>query len=247
MNPATPKAELPPSNQLSELNRRTFLKTSVLSMGGLALGESLLFAADKKPVISKAASMSASNLPQGSAPAALVFPHFPDRLHAFVWRNWQLVPTERLAKVVGARSADILRIGKSMGLAKPPRITADQQARSYITVLRRNWHLLPYEQLLELLDWPAEKLAYTLRHDDGVFWKFGSLKPKCDPLKFTPESDAARTRSREIARQLAEEFPSRVGGVDEPLFQFVTDLSTKPRPLRLGNQCLCRETRNKVE
>jgi hypothetical protein len=84
-----------------------------------------------------------------------------------------------------------------------------------------------------LLDWPAEKLAYTLRHDDGVFWKFGSLKPKCDPLKFTPESDAARTRSREIARQLAEEFPTRVGGVDEPLFQFVTDLSTKPRRSRL--------------
>ncbi len=205
-------------------------------MGGLALVEGLLFAADKKPLLSKAAGVSASDLPQGSAPAALVFPHFPDRLHAFVWRNWQLVPTERLAKVVGARSADVLRIGRSMGLAKPPRITADQQSRSYITVLRRNWHLLPYEQLLELLDWPAEKLAHTLRHDDGVFWKFGSLKPKCDPVKFTPESDAARTRSREIARQLAEEFPSRVGGVDEPLFQFVTNLSTQPRPSRLRHR-----------
>ena len=233
VNPATPKTELPSSNQLSELNRRTFLKASALSMGGLALGESLIFAADKKSSVAKAARMFVSDLPQGSAPPALPLPHFPDRLHAFVWRNWQLVPTDRLAKVVGAKPADILRIGKSMGLSKPPCITADQQGRSYITVLRRNWHLLPYEQLLELLDWPAEKLAYTLRHDDGVFWKFGSLKPKCNPLKFTPESDAARTRSREIARLLAEELPSRVGGVGEPLFQFVSDLSTRPRPSRL--------------
>ncbi|MBN2559372.1 MAG: hypothetical protein JXQ75_00375 [Phycisphaerae bacterium] len=115
-------------------------------------------------------------------------------------------------------------------MREPPRITPDQQQRSYITILRRNWHLLPYEQLLELLDWPAEKLAYTLRHDDGVFWKFGSLKPRCTPLKFVPEDEPARARCLAIARQLAEEFPAGVGGVGEPLFQFVADLSAPPPP-----------------
>jgi len=33
----------------------------------------------------------ADGLPRGSSPAALAFEHFPDRLHAFVWRNWELV------------------------------------------------------------------------------------------------------------------------------------------------------------
>ena len=77
-------------------------------------------------------------------------PHFPDRLHAFVWRNWPLVPVERMAEVVGARPADVVRMGRAMGLGGPPRISREQRARSYITVIKRNWHLLPYEQLLEL-------------------------------------------------------------------------------------------------
>ncbi|MBI3851514.1 MAG: hypothetical protein HY298_14745 [Verrucomicrobia bacterium] len=169
--------------------------------------------------------MLASDLPKGSAPPTLAFPHFPDRLHAFVWRNWPLVPMERLAKVVGAKPADILRIGKSMGLAKPPRITADLQRRSYITVIKRNWHLLPYEQLLELLDWTPEQLAFTLREDDFLYAKLGSLKPQCEPLKYIPPDEKTLARQREIARILHEEFPAGVGQIDEPLFGFVTKLS----------------------
>jgi hypothetical protein len=46
--------------------------------------------------------MLPSELPKGSAPPPLDFAHFPNRLHAYIWRNRQLVPAERLAKVVGA-------------------------------------------------------------------------------------------------------------------------------------------------
>jgi len=87
-------------------------------------------------------------------------------LHAFVWRNWELVPIEALARVVGTSVANVAEIASAMGLPKQPRITKDQQRRSYITVIKRNWHLLPYEQLLDLLGWNAEQLAYTLREDD---------------------------------------------------------------------------------
>ena len=105
-------------------------------------------------------------LPQGSAPEALDFPHFPDRLHAFVWRNWTLAPLERMAEVVGAEEAALLEVGMSMGLSKPPKISEAQLQRTYITIIRANWHLLNYEQLLALLDWDAAHLAYTLREDD---------------------------------------------------------------------------------
>jgi hypothetical protein len=184
------------STPLSELNRRTFLKASALSIGGLTLGPSQLFAAEKKSLASTATQMLVSDLPKGTAPSALTFPHFPDRLHAFVWRNWQLVPTERLAKVVGAKPGDILRLGRTMGLSKPPHITADQRRRSYISVIKRNWHLLPYEQLLQLLDWTPEQLAFTLREDDFLYAKLGSLKPQCEPLKYIPPDEKTLTREK---------------------------------------------------
>jgi hypothetical protein len=51
--------------------------------------------------------MTADALPMGPAPEPVDLPHFPDRLHAYVWRNWTLVPAERLAAVVGAKPEDI--------------------------------------------------------------------------------------------------------------------------------------------
>ena len=45
----------------------------------------------------------AGALPPGAnaqAPQALVEPHFPSRLHQFVWRNWELVNLDRAAAVV---------------------------------------------------------------------------------------------------------------------------------------------------
>ena len=105
------------------------------------------------------ALLSAVTLPEGAAPEALTFAHFPDRLHAFVWRNWQLAPLERMAAVVGASQEDLRSIGKAMGLPDPPEITESRLQRTYITLIRANWHLLNYDQLLILLGWDAAKLA----------------------------------------------------------------------------------------
>ena len=41
-------------------------------------------------------------------------PHFPDRLHLFVWRNWELANTDRMAKVLGTTPEKVLEIGASM-------------------------------------------------------------------------------------------------------------------------------------
>ncbi len=40
------------------------------------------------------------DLPVGANPPALETPHFPNRLHAFIWRNWQLVELHRMAQLV---------------------------------------------------------------------------------------------------------------------------------------------------
>jgi hypothetical protein len=158
------------------------------------------------------------------------FPHFPDRLHAFVWRNWQLVPARRMAEVVGAGAGNITRLGRSMGLAGPPRITVEQQRRSAVAIIKRNWHLLPYEQLLQLLGWTAEAMAFSLREDDFLFVKLGNLKPQCDRLQYRPPDARARERARAIAETLRAEFPEGVGQPEQPLFEFVKELSRPPQP-----------------
>ncbi len=210
----------------SSLSRRCFLRATALAAGGVTAGCATRTARVPPSPVFSPSELAA--LPAGSAPPPVPTPYFPSRLHAFVWRNWQLVPPERMAATVGASRAEIVRLGAAMGLGQPPRITSDQRRRSYLTVIRRNWHLLPYEQLLILLDWTPEQLAFTLREDDFLFIKLGSLKPRCGPLRFTPSDEAARRREAEIARIVREEFPHGLSEPEDALFSFVPRLSARP-------------------
>lgn len=211
---------------LSRFSRRRFLKASSVAVGTLALGASGCATLDKAD--RKLSAISVSDLPKGASPKPVSFPHFPSRLHAFVWRNWPLVTSERMARVVGAKRTDIVRIGRAMGLGKLPRITRDQQARSYITVIKRNWHLLPYEQLLDLLGWTVEQMAFTLREDDFLYVKLGNLKPQCEPLRYQAPDESTQQREREIAQIVRQEFPEAGRAPQDDLFGFVAELSRKP-------------------
>jgi hypothetical protein len=204
------------------LSRRSFVKASALASGAVMLSPSLFGATNQ-------ASSLVAELPKGSAPEPVAMPHFPSRVHAFIWRNWSLVPAATMARVIGATRDDILRLGRSMGLPKPPRITREQRRRSYISVIKRNWHLLPYEQLLALLDWTPEHMAFVLREDDFLYIKLGNLKPKCAPLKFNPADEKS---SAHIAKVLREEFPKGLPTQGEELFEFVTELSRSPERAR---------------
>ncbi len=212
-----------PGLSANPLRRRAFLKGVGAGVGSLVFGglPSQAFGAAK----ASSSVFWVSDLPEGAAPLPVPLPHFPDRLHAFVWRNWPLVPAKRMAQVVGARTSDILRLARGLGLGDQPRITDDTQARSYLTVIRRNWHLLPYEQLLELLGWTPERMEFTLREDDFLFVKLGSLKPRCEPLRYRAPEASALERQREIAAILREQFRGGVTDAPDPLFGFVADLS----------------------
>ena len=112
--------------------------------------------------ISPSGLSAQEQLPVGTHPPAIEFKHFPNRVYALVWRNWNLVAPGRLAKTIGCETKDILAIAESMGLPAAQPVSSDLKKRIYITVIRRNWHLLPYDQLLTLLDMTAEELAFAL-------------------------------------------------------------------------------------
>ena len=50
---------------------------------------------------------------------------FPDRMSAFVWRNWGLVEVDRLAEVVGAEPKDLVAIAADFGLPPAPRVLTE--------------------------------------------------------------------------------------------------------------------------
>jgi hypothetical protein len=168
-------------------------------------------------------------LPEGSAPAPIVTRYFPDRMHEFVWRNWNAVEPATLAKILGTSVENVIAIAASMGLPPVAEIPKEMRTRGYITLIRRNWHLLPYSQLLELLEMTPEHLAATLREDDFLFIKLGSLKPKCQPLHYTVPDEAAQRHAAEIKRVVETEFGDEIRQTAEARFRFVQKLST-PMP-----------------
>ncbi|HOK08852.1 MAG TPA: hypothetical protein PLJ10_04230 [Candidatus Hydrogenedens sp.] len=149
---------------------------------------------------------------------------FKDRLHTYIWLNWSVVPTKKIAETIGAKEEDILSIGKRMGLPDPPHLTTQELAQLHCTIIRRNWHLLPYEQIMKLLGWNSHQLAYTLREDDFLFIKLGNFKPKCEPLIFEePDKDTIQYEEQ-IGNTIKRLFPNGISSWGERPLHFIEEL-----------------------
>ena len=111
--------------------------------------------------------------------------HFPSMMHTFIWRNWGLVPTSRLAEVLGTSERNVRMVAVSMGLEARPKVDPVwTSSKGYITLLKRNWHILPYEQILMLLNMTQEQLEWNLFEDDFLFTKLGKKKPNASVSPF---------------------------------------------------------------
>lgn len=166
---------------------------------GLAMRRILLcflFIAFIVPSGKSAQSEDLRTLLPTSGRKALEIPYFPNRMCTFIWRNWNLVPIDRLAKTIKTDESKIVEIANLMGLP-PSKEPTWPLAQNYITIVRRNWHLLPYEQLLILLDMTPEKFAFHLKEDDFLYYKVGGFKPQCEPLFY---NDLTAAESHNLLR-----------------------------------------------
>lgn len=171
-------------------------------------------------------------LPVGSNPAAIDYTHFPNRSFALIWRNWDLVSPERIAAALECSPGQVNQIAAAMGLKKAMVIPADYKRRMYITVVRRNWHLLPYEQLLVLLDMTAQELDVALKDDDFLYVKLGNLKPNVSRIVYSVPTSQELARANEIKQLIAKQFKKSPDKA-EARFQFIKDLTAKektPKP-----------------
>ncbi len=149
---------------------------------------------------------------------------FPDRLSAYVWRNWFLVAHARLAQTVGCTEAELEAVAAEMGLPRKVAILPEWRRKGYITIVRENWHLLDYPQLLELLDMTRAELDFSLKEDDFLWNKLGKVKPHCGRLEYDPEAVAATRAARlELGRLVRVEKLDDF--TEEPRFAFIRDLA----------------------
>ncbi len=168
--------------------------------------------------------MNVDDLPVGPAPEPVEFKHFPAAQQAVIWRNWEMLPVKTLADVLDAPEEEIVKAAGDMGLPLPPCAEPKWLALGYVTIIRANWHLLPYEQLLQLLGWSPEKLAFHLKEDDFLWHKLGDLKPCCDRVKYrqlTPE-ESEKTR---CLKETVHSLFGRLRGKESP-FTFAERLSS---------------------
>ena len=167
-------------------------------------------------------------LPGQSDKAAVKVGHFPSRMHAFIWRNWGLVPAEKLATVLNTSTKNVQKVATSMGLQRNPTIDPVWlSSKGYITVLRRNWHLLPYGQILQLLDKTQEELEWSLYEDDFLFTKLGRIKPACDPLYWEKPTSQQKAQCKEIEEIAQSNKPKEV----VPRFAFFENMPMIEMPI----------------
>ncbi len=143
--------------------------------------------------------------------------HFPTKHQAFIFRAYEYVPVEKIANILRTDATTVKKAAKEMGL--PDYNPGDLWLkRGYLTIIRRMWHILPYEQLLELLDMDEDTLARTMRDDDFLDVKL-SDKPKCEKVEWRELTEDEQERTREI-----KEVMDGLDFSGEPPFSFRYDV-----------------------
>ncbi|MBR5309281.1 MAG: hypothetical protein IKU43_10935 [Clostridia bacterium] len=146
--------------------------------------------------------MNYKNLPPIREELSLKLSHFPNNFYCAVFRFWETVNKERIALALEASVETVEKCAEEMGLPKQI-FRPEWERRGYITTIRNAWHILPYEQLLTLLDWDADKLAVILKEDDFLRHKLGEFKPFCERVTYREPSGEERERLSRIKQSVS--------------------------------------------
>ena len=166
--------------------------------------------------------------------------NFPTLFQNFIFRNWESVTTEKMAQILGTDKSTIEALASEMGLRVPAKYNKNYKDRGFLTVVRNNWHLLPYEQILKLCELPEDELAFTLREDDFFDIKLGSVKPDVPKLSYRPLTDEEKEKTKKIRENLLGKLPDFGKETGAEDFDFLYKFSKN------GNNDFCGEKREVV-
>ena len=160
--------------------------------------------------------------PEGGQETFWSMGHFPERFQFVIFRNWNRVPVERISRVLQTTPQQILLEAARLGLRE---YSAEQcnrwMQRGYLTIIRDNWHILNYRQLIELLDVDSSKLYRILTEEDFMFHKMGSFKPHCPDVYWSELSEDSLQKTARIAELIAPLTAGKAAGYE---FDFINEL-----------------------
>lgn len=143
--------------------------------------------------------------------------NFPAAWQTVIFRNYGMVRNERIAKVLGCDEQTVILEANRLGL-KDIVYNPVWEKKGHITIIRNNWFLLNYEQLLQLLDFTPERLEFSLKEDDFLYVKLGYDKPICPTVVYTPLTNEQLEQTNLIGQ-----FIQGLGGDEGKPFDFYSD------------------------
>ncbi len=168
--------------------------------------------------------MSFEQLPPIREIKPLDISHFPSPFHAVVFRLWETVPAARIAAACETTAAVVEQTALDMGLPPQPDLSIWDK-RGYITTIRNAWHILPYEQLLKVLDMTADQLAVVLKEEDFLFVKVNEFKPAAAPVHPTALTAEQTARLAAVRETVQAHFANVFDGAKPFAFFADTDES----------------------
>lgn len=146
----------------------------------------------------------------------------PTMWQEVIFRNYGMVTNSTLSKILGT-SEDIIAFNAALlGLDKLV-YNPKWLSLGYITIIRANWHILPYEQIAEVLGITLEKLSVILREEDFLNVKLGNFKPKTDAVKYLPLSCGEYEQTLAIGKIVQNNYLS----LQQSYFDFAKSLSSE--------------------
>lgn len=102
---------------------------------------------------------------------------FPANFQAVIWRNWDIVPIKNIAAALNCTEDRVKQSASELGLNPDVIPNPLWMSRGYLTIIRNNWHIASYGQILKLLSIDEKELAFILKEDDFMWTKMGNFKP----------------------------------------------------------------------
>lgn len=125
---------------------------------------------------------------------------FPADFQAVIWRNWGLVPSQNIAAALNCTESQLKKSAAELGL--DPEAVADPvwPKRGYLTIIRKNWHIASYGQIMTLLEIDEKQLAFILKEDDFMWAKMGGFKPSVEDNIYRKLTDEETLKTGEIKK-----------------------------------------------
>lgn len=156
----------------------------------------------------------------------LEIPHFPTSYQALIFRLWEMVSAEKISEVIQTSVENVKMSAEKLGLPKQKN-TAEWSTRGYISIIKQVWNLLPYEQLLKLLDWDEDRLSYILKEDDYLGEKLGE-KCDCEYVLYRELTPDEEIQTKKISKVMQSVVTPLFSGKQSDSFDF---FSNKYEPL----------------